>query len=130
MVEDYWQIVKTILEEEQNGQNRAEYGKRLIQDLSKQLSSEFGKGFDSRNLWYMKQFYLMFPKVNALRSELSWTHYRLLLKVEKEETRKFYMEECVQENWSTRQLERQISSFYYERILKSKDKQSVCSEIH
>lgn len=130
MVDAYWHIGKTIVEEEQQGKERAEYGKELIQDLSIKLTDDFGKGFDPRNLWYMKQFYLAFQKVNALRSELSWTHYRLLLKVEKAEVRIFYMEECIQGNWSTRQLERQIHSFYYERLLSSKNKEPVRHEIH
>jgi predicted nuclease of restriction endonuclease-like (RecB) superfamily len=77
----------------------------------------------------MKQFYLAFKNLHALRGELSWTHYRLLLKVEKEEVRQFYLTECVQSKWSTRQLERQINSFYYERLLASRDRKPVRAEI-
>lgn len=82
MVQAYWHIGKVIVEEEQKGAERAEYGKGLIQGLADRLSSEFGKGFDERNFWFMRSFYLAYPKVNALRSELSWTHYRLLLRVQ------------------------------------------------
>ncbi|MCP4105755.1 MAG: DUF1016 domain-containing protein [Desulfobacteraceae bacterium] len=95
MVITYWEIGKRIVEEEQHGENRAEYGKFLIANLSEKLSDEFGKGFDKRNLFYMRQFYLTFPIVNALRSQLSWTHYRLLMKIEDEAERQFYMNESV-----------------------------------
>jgi len=91
MVACYWEIGRLIVEEEQRGEARAEYGKRLIQGLSDRLSSEFGKGFDKSNLWNMRAFYMAYPKVDALRRELSWTHYRLLLKVERPDIRKFYM---------------------------------------
>jgi len=129
MVQAYWNIGRIIVEEEQRGAERAEYGKGLIEELSIKLSHEFGKGFDKRNLWFMRSFYLTYPKMNALRSELSWTHYRLLLKVERPEVRQFYMEECIADHWSTRQLERQVNSFYYERLLKSRDKEPVRKEI-
>jgi hypothetical protein len=82
MVQAYWNIGRVIVEEEQKGKNRAEYGKMLIAELSKKLSIEYGRGFDQRNLWYMKSFYTRFQKVNALRAELTWTHYRLLLGIE------------------------------------------------
>ncbi|MEE4355866.1 MAG: DUF1016 N-terminal domain-containing protein [Desulfococcaceae bacterium] len=81
MVITYWEIGKRIVEEEQHGQNRTEYGRFLIKTLSEKLTREFGKGFDKRNLFYMRQFYLTFPIMNALRSQLSWTHYRLLMKI-------------------------------------------------
>jgi len=90
MVACYWQIGRLIVEEEQQGEIRAEYGKRLIRDLSKRLSEEFGKGFDRTNLQHMRAFYLGFSNCDALRRELSWTHYRLLLRVEKPEARSFY----------------------------------------
>jgi len=82
MVEAYWNIGRLIVEEEQRGKIRAEYGKYLIKELSIKLTRDYGKGFNERNLWYTKNFYLIFPKVNALRAELTWTHYRLLLKWE------------------------------------------------
>ena len=102
MVGAYWNIGRLIVEEEQSGEQRAEYGKHLIKELSIKLSNDFGKGFNERNLWYIRSFYLIFPKVHALRAELTWTHYRLLLKVENEKARDFYLNEAVDSNWSTR----------------------------
>lgn len=128
MVRAYWNIGRTIVEEEQHGKKKADYGAKLITELSVKLSRDFGKGFDERNLFYIRQFYLCFPKLNALRSELSWTHYRLLMRVENEKARGFYIDECAKSNWSTRQLERQIHSFYYERLLASKKKLPVKRE--
>ena len=84
MVQAYWHIGRIIVEQEQKGKERAEYGRALIREISIKLTKDFGRGFNERNLWYMRSFHSMFPKVNALRSELSWTHYRLLLRVEKE----------------------------------------------
>ncbi|GFI43383.1 putative nuclease YhcG [Lachnospiraceae bacterium] len=114
MVEAYWNIGKSIIEE-QGGNEKAEYGTGLLKELSKQMTQDFGKGFTVTNLKYMRQFYLMFPNGHALRDELSWTHYRLLIKVENDNAREFYMQEAVKSQWSTRQLERQINSFFYER---------------
>lgn len=85
MTQSYWHIGRIIVEEEQNGKDRAEYGKFLIKELAKRLTENFGKGFTATNLKYMRQFFLAFPKGHALRDELSWTHYRLLLKVENEQ---------------------------------------------
>ena len=90
---------------------RAEYGKQLLKYLAEKLTHEFGKGFSERNLQMMRQFYLSFQNVNALRSELSWTHYRSLMRVEDEEAREFYLDEAVKCGWSSRQLDRQINSF-------------------
>lgn len=128
MVEAYWNVGKLIVEA-QDGNERAEYGDYFIKSLSKELKVEFGKGFTVTNLKYMRQFYLTFPNSHALRDQLSWTHYRLLMKIENEEIRNFYIEECIGGNWSTRQLERQINSFYYQRILASQNKQIVRNEI-
>lgn len=128
MVEAYWQIGKSIVEE-QNGEERAEYGIGLLKELSKQMTKDFGKGFTVSNLKNMRQFYLTFPNGYALRSELSWTHYRLLMRVENENARQFYMEEAIKSRWSTRQLERQITTFFYERLLSSKNKEKVVREI-
>ncbi|HQU86854.1 MAG TPA: PDDEXK nuclease domain-containing protein [Pyrinomonadaceae bacterium] len=125
MTQSYWHIGCIIVEEEQNGKDRAEYGKFLIKEISKHLTANFGKGFTRSNLFYMKQFYLAFPKVHALRGELTWTHYRLLLKVEKDEARQFYEAETVNSNWSTRELERQIDSLLFERLAMSRDKAEV-----
>ena len=115
--------------EEQGGNKKAEYGMGLLKELSKQMTQDFGKGFTVTNLKYMRQFYLTFPNGHALRDELSWTHYRLLMKVENDNARDFYMEEAIKSQWSTRQLERQINSFFYERLLSSKKKEQVAEEI-
>ncbi len=128
MVQAYWQIGHIIVEHEQNGSLRAEYGKAVLQGLSEKLTEEFGKGFDVRNLRNMRSFYLTFPIRNALRSELTWTHYRALLRVENEAARKWYIDECIRSGWSSRQLERQISTLYYERLLSSRNKEPVISE--
>ncbi len=108
MVEAYWNIGKSIVEE-QGGNEKAEYGIGLLKELSRQMTNDFGKGFTVTNLKYMRQFYLTFPNSHALRDELSWTHYRLLMRVENEKAREFYMEEAIKSQWSTRQLERQIN---------------------
>ncbi len=128
MVEAYWNIGKKIIEE-QGGKNTAEYGQRLILELSKQMTEDFGKGFTVTNLKYMRQFYLTFPNGHALRGELSWTHYRSLIRVENEKARNFYLEEAIKSDWSTRQLDRQINSFFYERLLSSQHKEKVSGEI-
>ena len=125
MVVCYWQIGRLIIEEEQRGETRAVYGKGLIKELSVRLSAEFGRGFDKSNLWNMRAFFLGFPKIDALRRELSWTHYRLLLRVEKPEARAFYETEAVNSRWSTRELERQINSLLFERLALSRDKAGV-----
>ena len=128
MVQAYWQIGRIIVEHEQNGNLRAEYGKAILQDISDKLQKEFGSGFSVRNLQQMKKFYSLFPNTNALRSQLTWTHYRLLLRIEDDNARNWYMEECIRSAWSSRQLERQISTLYYERLLTSRDKQPVITE--
>lgn len=128
MVQAYWQIGRIIVEHEQNGSLRAEYGKAVLQGLSERLTEEFGKGFDTRNLRNMRSFYLAFPIRNALRTELTWTHYRALLRVENEDARNWYIEECIRSGWSSRQLERQISTLYYDRLLVSRDKTPVIAE--
>lgn len=125
MVQAYWQIGRLIVEDEQKGEVRAEYGKKVLEELARRLTADFGKGFDASNLRYMRLFYQAFPKCDALRHELSWTHYRLLLRVENPDARDWYMNEAVAENWSSRQLERQISVLYYDRMLLSSDKQST-----
>jgi len=106
MVEAYWDIGRQIIEA-QEGQ-RAEYGTGLIKYLAERLTKEFGKGFTETNLRYMRQFSSTFPIRHALRDELSWTHYRLLMRIDNEPRREFYMKECAECNWSSRQLERQI----------------------
>jgi hypothetical protein len=125
MVQAYWEIGRVIVEDEQKGAERAEYGKGLIKELSIRLTNDYGRGFDESNLRKMRLFYHTFPNCDALRHELSWTHYRLLLRVDKEEARNFYMLESVKNNWSTRELERQINSLLYERHALSKDREKV-----
>lgn len=162
MVQAYWHIGRVIVEDEQKGKAKADYGEYLLKELSLRLTKDFGKGFDPSNLRYMRLFYLSFENVNSVRSqsigveicdaarhislpaqkghalrdelpvirpELAWTHYRLLLKFERTEVRKFYLDECIAANWSTRQLERQINSFYCERLLSSRGKKPVKKEI-
>lgn len=114
MVEAYWDIGRQI--DEALGA-RAEYGEGLLQYLSQGLTAEFGKGFTERNLRAMRQLYQSFPIRHTLCAELSWSHYRLLMRINDENRREFYQKECIDSNWSVRQLERQINSFYYERLL-------------
>ena len=128
MVQAYWQIGRIIVEHEQNGNVRADYGKAILQELSSRLTKDFGKGFSVRTLQQMKKFYVMFPNTNALRSQLTWTHYRLLLSVENEQARQWYMDEAIASAWSSRQLERQISTLYYERLLASREQAPVKAE--
>jgi predicted nuclease of restriction endonuclease-like (RecB) superfamily len=127
-VQTYWQIGRHIIEFEQGGQARAAYGKRLLAELAAALTGEFGKGFDASNLRYMRLFYQAFPNCDALRHELSWTHYRLLLRVDTPEARLWYMQEASAQNWSTRVLERQIGTLYYDRLLSSPDKDGLLDE--
>ena len=128
MVQAYWQIGRIIVEHEQNGNVRADYGKAILQELSSRLTKDFGKGFSVRTLQQMKKFYVTFPNTNALRSQLTWTHYRLLLSVENEQARQWYMDEAIASAWSSRQLERQISTLYYERLLASREQAPVKAE--
>ncbi len=130
MIKTYWEVGKLIVEHEQKGEDKAAYGKKQLQHLSTQLQSEFGKGFDERNLRNMRAFYLSYPIWNAVRSELSWTHYRILLRVENEKAREWYAQESIEQNWSVRALERQIGKLYYERLLASKVKEPVIQEAH
>lgn len=128
MVEAYWQIGRRIVEEEQNGKERADYGDFLIKELSKQLTSEFGKGFAVTTLKNFRQFYLTFPdfqKGSAPRSLLSWSHYRLIMRVENSDSRTYYLKEAAEQGWSTRQLERNINTLYYERLLGSGNKKTA-----
>jgi predicted nuclease of restriction endonuclease-like (RecB) superfamily len=116
------------VEFEQGGAQRAAYGQRLLPQLGQALAAEFGRGFDATNLRHMRAFYQSFPIRDALRRELSWTHYRLLLRVDSAEARQWYVQEAAAQNWSTRALERQIGSLHYERLLLSQDKAAVTSE--
>lgn len=122
MVQTYWQIGRLIVEDEQQGEARAEYGKAVLKNLSTSLTAEFGKGFDTSNLRNMRLFYLAFPNCDALRHNLSWTHYRTLIRVDNEQARHWYMQEAVEQAWSARALERQIGTLYYERLLATQAK--------
>lgn len=115
----YWQIGQVIFEEEQNGKDRAAYGTFLIKSIAETLKPEFGSGFSKRQLHWCVQFYKIFPNVNALRTQLNWTQYRLLIQIDNEQKREFYLAEATKNNWSARQLERQINSLFFERLLKS-----------
>ena len=128
MVHTYWQVGRLIVEQEQQGSERAAYGKQVLKQLSTVLTTEFGKGFDSSNLRNMRSFYLVFPKYDAVRHKLSWTHYRSLIRIEDEQARQWYLSEAISQNWSARALERQISSLYYDRLLSSQDKSPVEQE--
>lgn len=121
----YWQISKIIFEEEQNGQDRAAYGSYLIKSISSEFQPKFGSGFSVRQLEMNRQFYRQFPNTNALRSQFNWTHYRLLLRIENQDKKEFYIAEASKNNWTARQLERQINSQLFERLLLSNDVQSV-----
>ncbi len=127
-VQTCWEIGRYIVEFEQGGEARAGYGKQLLPTLAEALTAEFGKGFDASNLRYMRLFYQAFPIRDALRHELSWTHYRTLLKVDSDSARQWYMNEAATQNWSTRALERQIGTLYYERLLASQDRAAVEQE--
>lgn len=123
----YWKIGKRIFEEEQHGKERAEYGTYLIRELSKQIQPEFGSGFSYRQLNWYRQFYRTFPIVSALRTQFNWTHYKLLISINNEHKRDYYIAESSNNNWTSRQLERQINSGLYERLLLSNDKEAVLS---
>ena len=127
-VQTCWQIGRHIVEFEQEGARRAGYGKQLLSTLATALTAEFGKGFDASNLRYMRLFYQAFPIRDALRHELSWTHYRRLLRVDNASARLWYMNESASQNWSSRALERQINTLYYERLLASRDRCAVKQE--
>lgn len=124
-VQMYWNIGRRIVEEEQGGKQRAEYGTGLIKNLSKQLEPEYGTGFSFRQLNFSRQFYLEYPKVNALRSQFNWTQYRALIQIADKDKREYYELEAANNNWTARELERQIHSQLYERLLLSNDRESV-----
>lgn len=121
----YWQIGKVIFEEEQQGKDRADYGKYLIKSISETFQPQFGSGFSIRQLEMNRQFYKIFPNTNALSSQFSWTHYRTLIRIENQDKREFYIAETDKNNWTARQLERQVNSQLFERLLLSNDIQSV-----
>ena len=128
MVEAYWNIGKKIVEVEQNGETKAKYGSKLISELSKQLTVDFGSGFSARNIRNMRQLYNCFPIWQTVSAKLSWSHYLLILKIENEKAKDYYIQETIASNWSVRALERQINSLYYERLISSHEKQLVIQE--
>lgn len=122
MVLAYWNIGRVIVEYEQKGKKKAGYKEYLIREISRRLTLDYGKGFDESNVRHFRKFYALFPIQDALRPKLSWTQYRALLRVENSDARRFYLIECSQSKWSTRELDRQIDSSLYERLALSKDK--------
>lgn len=124
-VQMYWRIGQRIVEEEQGGSTRAAYGTQLIRNLAAQLEPEFGSGFSYRQLNFSRQFYLEYPKVNALRSQFNWTQYRTLIQIPDKDKREYYELEAANNNWTAREMERQIHSMLYERLLLSSDKDAV-----
>jgi predicted nuclease of restriction endonuclease-like (RecB) superfamily len=142
MVGAYWKIGKEIIVDEQEGKDRAEYGKRIIEQLSRQLTGKYGDGWSTSHLWHVRQFYLSYRDISlsqqsnskassgsnilhTLCAELSWSHYRILMRIEKPEARAFYEAECANSKWSARELERQKGTFLYERLSLSKDKKGL-----
>ena len=132
MVEAYWKIGRRIVEEEQSGRERAEYGKEILQNLSKELTEEFGKGYSYRTLREIRQFYLMFSdfeKWRTVSAKLTWSHFQKVLRVSDEKARIFYLTEAAENVWSVRTLDRNISTLYYNRIVASIDKKTVEDEM-
>jgi predicted nuclease of restriction endonuclease-like (RecB) superfamily len=130
MVDAYWEVGRVIVEDEQAGKQRASYGMRVLEGLAGRLQAEFGKGFDQSNLRNMRAFFVTYPIRDALRRELSWTHYRLLLRVDDPAARAFYEAEAVNARWATRELERQINSLLFDRLALSRDKAGVIVLAH
>ncbi len=124
-VQMYWQIGRRIVEEEQQGQSRAEYGKYIIKNLSSSLTPEYGSGFGVRQLEQARQFYVEYPIANALRSQFNWTQYRSLIQIADKDKREYYELEAANNCWTARQMQRQINSMLYERMLLSNDKEAV-----
>lgn len=130
MVQTYWQIGQRIVEEEQQGKERAEYGKQLLIQLSEALTKEFGRGFSTQNLYYFRQFYLTYPEIfHTPCGILTWSHYRRLLSVTNKEARDWYLQEAANQMWSYATLNRNISTQYYERLLLSQIKEPVREEM-
>lgn len=133
MVEAYWLIGKRIVEEEQNGSSRAEYGKKVLENLSNALTVDFGKGFSLRNIRNFRLFFLTFPELPSIRqtlsAELSWSHYQLIMSVSNKEAQLYYVKEASEQNWSVRTLDRNISTRYYQRLLASQMKEPVIEEM-
>jgi predicted nuclease of restriction endonuclease-like (RecB) superfamily len=125
LVQTYWHVGRHIVEYEQKGNSKAEYGTELLDRLSRDLSAEFGKGFSRSNLIYMRKFYLAFPKSETLSNQLSWSHYFEILKSDNDLEISFYVRQCEKEHWSVRELKRQMNSMLFHRLALSKDKAGV-----
>ena len=125
MVLTYWNVGRRIVEQEQNGNQRAEYGTAMMDVLAAELTKEYGKSYSKRNLQYFRKFYQCFPDIEIVNScvhNLTWTHFRSLLRVPDEDARVWYMSEAVHENWTVRMLDRNISTQYYYGLLQSPKK--------
>lgn len=133
MIEAYWQVGRRIVEEEQSGKNKAEYGSELIKNISIALTKDLGRGFSETNIRNFRKFYLVFPDFNTIQqtlsAELTWSHFQLIMRVSDENARAYYLKEVVSENWSVRTLDRNISTLYYQRLLSSQDKEPVKEEM-
>ena len=130
MVHTYWRVGQYIVEFEQKGEIRAEYGKSILNQLSKDLTEQYGKGFNRNNLQYMRKLYIAFPICTALSCKLSWSHYLEILKIDDPLETKFYIAQCEKDNWSYRELQRQIKSMLFHRLALSKDKEQVLELAH
>ena len=128
MVQSYWHIGRLIVEDEQGGAARAQYGKQTLQQLSQKLSAEYGKGFSPQSLWNFRQFYLEFPILSTAWRELRWSHYRVLMRVKNIAARDWYANETISQGWSVAALDRQVSTLFYDRLLSSQDKAAVQTE--
>ena len=124
MLSLYWNIGKAIMEIQQ-GDERASYGDAVLEKLSEKLTNEFGKGFSKRNLERMRKFYICFPIATTVSSQLSWSHYLEIIKIEEEQKRNFYIKETINSRWSVRELQRQRDSLLYERLILSADKEKI-----
>jgi hypothetical protein len=129
MVFAYWEIGKRIVEEEQNGKEKADYGSFLLKELAQNLSVDLGKNFDERELRRIRQFYVTFPIRDTVRPELSWSHYRLLIRVENENVRMFYLNEAIEQHWSTRKLDRNISTQFFQRIIANQNQNELVNDL-
>ena len=132
MVEAYWKIGEKIVIEEQNGQEKAEYGKAIIITIAKELTTEFGRGFSKRNVNYFRQFYLVFPEISIVQTlfaQLSWSHFQRVMKVSDAHARMYYLKEAAENSWTISTLDRNISTLYYQRLLSSQLKEPVINEM-
>jgi predicted nuclease of restriction endonuclease-like (RecB) superfamily len=128
MVQSYWHIGRLIVEDEQGGVARAEYGKQTLNHLSKKLSAEYGKGFSPQSLWNFRQFYVEFPILSTAWRELRWSHYKILMRVKDPAARDWYANEAISQGWNVAALDRQVSTLFYERLLSSQDQNALRTE--